>query len=86
MWAREKRDLLTWFKEADVTLVREAGRPEFMILKEPPFEFGLRTGVKALHGEKKTVEEAAPLRRTMRDTERASAVAEPLATTGKKSS
>ena len=64
-------DHLAWFKEADLTLIKEAEGSELQVLTEPPIEFGWGTGREALLGEKKTVEEAAAIRRALRDAKKA---------------
>jgi len=64
-WASEQKDRLAWFHETYLALIRDAGGPGSQVLTEPPFEFGWRTGKEALLGEKKTVEEAAAIRRAL---------------------
>ena len=70
-WADEQRERLSWFKEDDLALIKDAGGPELQVLTEPPFEFGWRTGREALLGEKRTVEEAIVSRRILQDARRA---------------
>jgi hypothetical protein len=69
-WADEQRNRLSWFKEDDLALIKNAGGPELQVLTEPPFKFGWRTGREALLGEKRTVEEAIVSRRTLQDAKR----------------
>jgi hypothetical protein len=66
-WTDEQRDRLSWFREDDLALIKDAGGPELQVLTEPPFEFGWRTGREALLGEKRTVEEAIASRRALQD-------------------
>ena len=68
LWASEQKDRLAWFNETDLAVIRDAGGPGLQVLTEPPLqEFGWRTGKEALLGEKRTLEEAAALRRALRD-------------------